>query len=156
SSTGPGGGLGVYNFGFNAYGAGIPSSLVIQNSTIAGNTSNGLGGGFSDTAPSAANSITVSSSVIAFNTGGSNADFSNGTDTATVDHSLIRDQTGSTITNGGGNLAAGTDPLFVGGATPTLANNGGPTQTIALQFASPLRNAGSNPAALTGDQRGVV
>jgi hypothetical protein len=44
----------------------------------------------------------------------------------------------------------------VGGATPTLANNGGPTQTIALQFGSPLKNAGSNPANLTGDQRGIV
>ena len=49
---------------------------------------------------------------------------------------------GATIIDGGSNLAAGTDPLFVGGATPTLANNGGPTQTIALQAASPLINAG--------------
>src|SRR5207237_986994 len=36
-----------------------------------------------------------------------------------------------------------------------LANNGGPTQTIALQATSPLVNAGSNPAALTTDQRGT-
>src|SRR5204862_7458763 len=61
---------------------------------------------------------------------------------------------GATITDAGGNLAAGTNPLFVGGATPTLANNGGPTQTIALQPGSPLINAGSNPAGLASDQRG--
>jgi hypothetical protein len=156
TARGPGGAIGLYYLGFNNYGAGLPSSLTIQNSTIAGNTSSGVGGGLSDTGPKATNSIVVTSSVFAFNTGTSNADFSNSTDTATVDHSLIRDQTGSTITNGGGNLAAGTDPLFVGGATPTLANNGGPTQTIALQSGSPLKNAGSNPAGLTGDQRGIV
>jgi hypothetical protein len=37
-----------------------------------------------------------------------------------------------------------------------LANNGGPRQTIAIQFGSPLINAGSNPSNLTGDERGSV
>ena len=74
----------------------------------------------------------------------------------TANFSLVRDQGGATIT-GANNLAAGTDPLFVGGATPTLAFNGGPTQTIAIQIGSPLINAGTTPApGLTGDQRGAV
>ncbi len=35
-----------------------------------------------------------------------------------------------------------------------LADNGGPTQTFALLTGSPAIDAGSNPAALTSDQRG--
>jgi Dockerin type I domain len=66
-----------------------------------------------------------------------------------VNFSLIRNQTGATI-SGGNNLPAGTDPLF-----GPLANNGGPTATIALRPGSPAINAGSNPAGLTTDQRGL-
>jgi Right handed beta helix region len=153
TSTGAGGGIGLQSFGFTpAPGLPISSSFVLQNSTVAGNTASS-GGGFASLAPAGTNSFTVTSSVIAFNNAGSSPDFSG---VATVDHSLIRDQTGATLTDAGGNLAAGTDPLFVGGATPTLANNGGPRQTIAIQSTSPLRNVGSNPAALTGDERGAV
>ena len=36
-----------------------------------------------------------------------------------------------------------------------LANNGGPTQTLALLAGSPAIDTGSNPAALTTDQRGT-
>jgi hypothetical protein len=156
TATSAGGGIGIQSFGFTpAPGALVPSSLLIQNSTVVGNTAGVNGGGFANVGAAAvANTYTVSSSVFAFNNG-PNADFSS-TPAVTVDHSLIRDQTGATITNGGGNLAAGTDPLFVGGATPTLANNGGPRQTIALQSGSPLINAGSNPTNLTGDERGSV
>ena len=45
-----------------------------------------------------------------------------------------------------------------GVATPgldPLASNGGPTQTTALQPASPARDAGHNPSGLTTDQRGA-
>ena len=53
-------------------------------------------------------------------------------------------------TAGGANLCGVTAP----GLDP-LANNGGPTQTMALQAASPARDAGHNPAALATDQRGA-
>ena len=143
-----GGGIDLNNFGFGN----LASTLLIQNTTIAGNSA-ANGGGLADVAPVAGSeSITMVSSVIARNTAGTSADVS-GTINAT--NSLVRDQSGATIT-GTGNLAAGTDPLFVGGATPTLANNGGPRQTIALQSGSPLINAGSNPTNLTGDERGSV
>ena len=36
-----------------------------------------------------------------------------------------------------------------------LGNNGGPTQTIGLLLGSPAVDAGSNPAELINDQRGV-
>jgi hypothetical protein len=158
TSTGAGGGIGLQSFGLtppppNGTGINVPSTFVIQNSTVAGNTGS-TGGGFANVAPApVANTYTVSSTVFAFNTGGASPDFSG---TATVDHSLIRNQAGATLTDAGGNLAAGTDPLFVGGATPTLGNNGGARQTIALQSTSPLINSGSNPAALTGDERAAV
>src|SRR5581483_8206415 len=67
----------------------------------------------------------------------------------TANNSLIRDQTGATIT-GNNNLAAGTNPLL--GA---LASNGGATQTMALQTGSPAIDKGSNPANLATDQRGT-
>ena len=43
------------------------------------------------------------------------------------------------------------DPLF---ATTTPANNGGPTQTLALSSKSPALGKGSNPDNLPDDQRG--
>ena len=54
-----------------------------------------------------------------------------------------------TIT-GSGNLLS-VDPKL---ATAGLANNGGPTQTIALQAGSPAFGAGSNPENFATDQRG--
>src|SRR5206468_1509492 len=53
-------------------------------------------------------------------------------------------------TNLGGNLPFGVDPEV----DYSLANNGGPTQTVALLPGSPCRDAGSNPTGLTTDQRG--
>jgi hypothetical protein len=136
--------------------------LLVQNSTIAGNSASGVGGGFSDDNPGTANTVTFESTVVAFNTAGTSPDVGGivgahaGTPAVNATRSLVRDQTGASLPNYGtqNNLPAGTDPLFVGGATPTLANNGGPTQTIALQAGSPLLNVGSNPASLATDQRG--
>jgi hypothetical protein len=49
-----------------------------------------------------------------------------------------------------GNLPFGAAPLM-----GNLADNGGPTRTIALLAGSPCINAGSNPAGLAYDQRGA-
>jgi hypothetical protein len=135
---------GVLFYNYNA-----ASTLLIQNSTIAGNTAGtGTGGGGAQVGT--AGTVTIQSTVIANNSNALAPDFSGA---VTADHSLIRDQTGTTLTDAGNNLAAGTDPLF---ATAGLANNGGPRQTIALQSTSALINAGSNPAGLKGDERGSV
>ena len=53
--------------------------------------------------------------------------------------------------SGSNNLPIGTNPM-VG----PLAFNGGPTRTHALLAGSPAINAGSNPLALTTDQRGAT
>ncbi len=133
-------------------GATNPDLLLLQNSTVVGNSAPAGGGGISRIGLGMG-VLTIQSSVIAFNvnSGGTAPDVS---DAVTASFSLIRDQTGAIITDGGNNLAAGTDPLLVGGSTPTLADNGGPTRTVALQAGSPLLNVGSNPANLTTDQRG--
>jgi parallel beta-helix repeat protein len=131
----------------------LSGTVQVQNSTIAGNTANGTapgqGGGGIGVFALRSGAVVITSSVIANNT---NANAPDLLGQATVGFSLIRNQTGSTITDGGKNLAAGTDPLF---AAAGLADNGGPTQTIALQATSPLINAGSNPAGLATDQRGT-
>ena len=68
-------------------------------------------------------------------------------------------------TGGAGSLTNGTNGNQVGVTTPdlatALANNGGPTQTIALLFGSPAIDAGSNALAVDAsgnpllyDQRG--
>jgi hypothetical protein len=67
-----------------------------------------------------------------------------------LNFSAVGDPDGFTLSGtSGNNLPFGT-ALGLG----MLANNGGPTQTISFPSASPLRNAGSNPAGLTTDQRG--
>jgi hypothetical protein len=141
-----GGGVMFYNGGTNPN-----HTLSIQNSTIANNTATGGGGGgvarIGDTG-----AATVQSSIIANNTAATGPDLSSSSSLASfaVSFSLIRDQSGAVITDGGNNLAAGTDPQL--GA---LANNGGPTQTMALLAGTPAVNAGSNPANLSTDQRGL-
>jgi hypothetical protein len=139
------------------YGGGIfnngGGATTISNSTITGNSAGKSGGGVSATG-----TLDIVSSIIALNTATiSNPDIE--TDPVgtplNANTSIIGVADGLTI-NGAGNLTgtAGTplDPLF----NPAgLADNGGPTQTIALLDASPAKNVGSNPLGLLTDQRGV-
>jgi Right handed beta helix region/Dockerin type I domain len=122
--------------------------LTIENSTITGNTGAFLGGGLYDNNNNGAfGAVTLTSTIIANNSAQFSPDVSG---PMTVNFSLIRNPNGASIT-GSNNLPAGTDPLF---EPAGLANNGGPTRTIALQAGSPCVNTGSNPAGLTTDQRG--
>jgi hypothetical protein len=68
---------------------------------------------------------------------------------AVVNHSLIEDNSGYTITSGADNIE-GSDPML-----SILAENGGPTLTMSIAKASPARNTGYNPLSLFYDQRGV-
>ncbi len=172
-------GGGVYAYGSDAN----PGTLTIRNSTIAGNSA-ALGAGLAATIASGPHSLTVQNSTIAGNTaatrgGGVSLAFTGGTfatsfvstviarntapvgpdvdGSVNVSFGLVRDHSGATLPNYAtqNNLPANTDPLFVGGAMPTLADNGGSTRTIALQTGSPLLNAGANPTGLATDQRGT-
>ena len=129
-----------------------------MNTTIADNdvASGGSGGGLD-----VAGTATLDNTIVALNTNGTGsgapADDIVGTVASTAPFNLIG-------TGGAGGLTNGTNGNQVGVANPglgTLANDGGPTQTIALLTGSPAINAGSNALAvdpstgkpLTTDQR---
>jgi hypothetical protein len=126
-------------------------ALVVQNCTIANNTATSVGanagGGGLATVPAA--STMLVSTVVANNNNNLAPDVRG---QVNASFSLIRNPLGAMVIDAGGNLPAGTDPLF---AAAGLANNGGPTQTVALQATSPLIDKGSNPANLNTDQRGA-
>jgi hypothetical protein len=130
------------------------TALVIHNSTIAFNragikTSGSTGGGiFAD-----GGNVNLESSIVAQNTDrGGQPDLSPSTGTPfAANHCLIGSAAGltnftpdQTTTN-----LLGKDPLLA-----PLADNGGPTQTHALLAGSPCIDQGSNPDALTFDERG--
>jgi hypothetical protein len=112
---------------FSAYGI----TLVVQSTIIAANTDD------SGTAPDVSGTI------------------------ALIDHSLVGDNKGSGLTEAqtpdvNGNLIGSSSGSgVIDPKLGPLANNGGPTQTMALLIGSPAYNTGSNPAALTTDQRGA-
>lgn len=151
-----------------------PTSVMsLTNCTITGNTTLGRGGGIVFDSPSG--SLSILNCTIAGNTAaaGGNIDaqspfkltnsiVANGTpDDITTsgagavnsgDYNLIRDTTGVTITGTAThNIAAGTDPKL--GA---LANNGGPTPTMALLTGSPCIDYIPTPGngSPSTDQRG--
>ncbi|MFN6441614.1 MAG: Calx-beta domain-containing protein [Nostoc sp. DedSLP01] len=138
-------------------GGGIySSSATVSNSTIFGNTAdsdnNGIGDGggiykFSGTA-------TISNSIIAGNIdpGNQGADVYGSSFNGNA-YNLI----GKTVGQSSGTLGTGTDIVNPNPGLKPLGNYGGSTQTHALNFNSPARNAG-NPSysgGLTTDQRGT-
>ncbi|MFI5399240.1 MAG: choice-of-anchor Q domain-containing protein [Candidatus Binatia bacterium] len=173
----------------SAYGGAIDcsngSTLTVSNSTFSGNSayapgdaSDGYGGAIFNNG----GTLTVTNSTFSGNRSGGGpgghaaggAISNNGEGTVTVTNSIIVPNSfyggtncSGTITNGGHNLDSdGT--CGVGPVTPDplldpagLANNGGPTQTIALQGDSPAINAGDEtvcdaPPVSNLDQRGYV
>jgi Bacterial Ig-like domain (group 3)/Right handed beta helix region len=154
-------------------GGGINQSggtLELINSTVAGNSA-GLGAGIYDSSPG----LTVINSTIAYNSGYGvyNAGGAPTLDNTIVDWNYGPDAGGTAFNSasaynligidntgsfsGNGNLVGVTNP-----GLGILANNGGPTQTIALLAGSRAINAGStalaldqNGSPLTTDQRGA-
>ena len=145
-------------------GGGIENdgTLIVTDSTIADNqvASGGTGGGIDNSFDHS--QMTLNNSLIALNTAGTGGTASASDIAGTVAagaYNLIG-------TGGSGGLINGVNGNQVGVADPglgTLANNGGPTQTIALLPGSPAIDAGSNALAvepttrqpLTTDQRGT-
>jgi hypothetical protein len=93
----------------------------------------------------------VESAIVAGNTGGAGDLYVPANSKAVqVAHSAIGVTTSITLTpDSGNNLPFGTDPKL-----GPLADNGGPTQTVALLPGSPAIDAGANPTGLVFDQRG--
>jgi hypothetical protein len=131
----------------------------IQNSTIFGNTANGstagTGGGGLARTTTTAGTIVVTNSVIAGNTNANGPDILTAATGSTVhvNFSAIGSNTGYTPTGTSANNIPPATDLKLG----ALANNGGPTATLAPQPTSPLINAGADAlvaAGLSTDQRG--
>jgi hypothetical protein len=158
-------GGGIYN---NAGG-----TLTVTNSTFSENSASIVGGGIAN----AVGPLTVTNSTFSGNSaaGAGGGIFNNNGGTLTVTNTIVANSTSGgnclgDITDGGYNIDDGTscgfsaannsmpstEPLLAAG----LANNGGPTKTIALRDASPAINAipqGTNGCGteVTTDQRGV-
>ncbi|NEO86142.1 MAG: DUF4347 domain-containing protein [Spirulina sp. SIO3F2] len=154
----------------NRAGGGIASvgAVTLTNSTISGNSTNNRGGGVFSLDAVTATNATIAFNSAAGNGGGiyaSNASTLNNTivsnnstggtgpdlfGTFTANFSLILNPSGATIS--GSNNIFRQDPLL-----QALANNGGSTQTHALQAGSPAINGGNNAlVTTTTDQRGGV
>ncbi len=147
TSNGALNGGGIDNFG----------TLTVVNTTIAYNSLAGLsgGGGLNDETGS---TTVLDNTIVALNTNvySGPEDIAGGPVSSASAYNLIGTGGSGGLTNGiNGNLVGVADP----GLTTELANNGGPTQTIALLPGSPAIDHGSNALAneysLTTDQRGA-
>jgi hypothetical protein len=131
SSTISGNSAGTDNGGIGNASAG---TLTVNNSTISGNSANNNGGGIGN-----GSTATLNNTIVANNEGGNCA--------------------GLPVTDDGGNLEwPGNDCGFALSADPLLgplADNGGPTQTHALQPDSPAIDAAVECPPPATDQRGV-
>ncbi len=149
--------------GQNGVGGGIDDegTLTTVNTTIAENsvTAGGSGGGFK----LGKGSATLVNTIVALNTAGISqaSDIALGSFGISVSSSSANNLIG---TGGAGGLTSGTNGNQVGVANPglasSLANNGGPTLTIALLSGSPAIDAGSTTVSgvtvPTTDQRGAL
>jgi hypothetical protein len=135
------------NSAADAGGAIYGADLTLRHVTVTGNSgldssNNPVGGGIVAFSNS---QVTLVNSIVAGNTGGDCLAGSNASITADS-HNL--DSDGSC-----GSASTATLPnLHLG----TLADNGGPTPTIALLAGSPAIDAGDNAACLATDQRGIA
>jgi predicted outer membrane repeat protein len=126
-------------------------TATFTNTTISGNSAGASGG-----VGSATGTVTFSNTILGNNTGG---DCSASNSTINGGHTLVADPASAAacgIAAGGANgNIVGQDPMLA-----PLADNGGPTQTRALDAVSPALNAGSVALAISGndtlnyDQRG--
>ena len=152
---------------YNASGA----SLRATNTTISANTARrtndfsggggiGQGGGIFTAGPASA--ATLANSIAASNSTSNNGPDLYGAFTSSG-YNLVGQSDDSTgVTNGANGDKVGSSASPLSPRLGALANNGGPTQTMALSIISPALNAGSNTLAvdasnntLTTDQRGA-
>jgi hypothetical protein len=139
------------------------ATVTVQNSTFSGNTGGALL--ISGTATLTNVTIAGNSSTGAGNTGGIQDDGAvTLADTIVAENAGDAGQclfVGGTLTDGGNNLqypdsqCGATIPVENPRLGP-LANNGGPTETMALLPGSPAVDAGSSGSCLPADQRGVA
>jgi len=126
-------GGGIYNF---------RGTLTVNNSTAVNNAASQSGGGIYN-----GNILNLSNSIVANNTAPASPDLKGSMNSG--DYNLIKNTSGATLT--GTHNITGQDPVL-----GSLADNGGPTPTMALLNGSPAIDAGDPAFDGTGktDQRG--
>ena len=155
------------------YGGGLDNygSAALTNCTVSGNSANVRGGGVFNIDKGVGifgyGTITLTNTIVAGQTAGGDVF---GTPESSSEHNLIGDPASA------GGLTQGTNGNIVGdghghsidittvfatttgpsGPVPVLADNGGPTQTIALRTGSPAIGQGVAFAGITTDQRGFA
>lgn len=127
-------------------------AVTLNSCTISGNTSANAGGGINVAATGA--SCTLLNTIVAGNTSTTQASEdlagTGATNFISNGFNLIQVTTGSTFT------PQSTDITGVSPQLTAIANNGGPTNTMALASTSPCIDAGtSSSGLLTSDQRGT-
>jgi hypothetical protein len=145
-------GGGVYNTDGFGYGNGF--KLIVDSSTIAGNTTSGKGGGIDNVLVANITTVTMTNVIVAQNAASTGNDIS-GPIVPTSDHNLVGDGNGSSGLIDGVN---GNQVGFYQTIDPKLGplqNNGGLTPTMALLVGSPALDAGNNTGAPVWDQRGA-
>lgn len=133
------------------FGGGIFNSgtLTVHNSTLSGNSAINSGGGIDGGDSNA--TFHFFNTIIANSSGGEDCVLTFGGTIVTSRNNLIED-TGANacnIVDGVDGNIVGTPPMLAG-----LANNGGATQTHALQVGSPAIDAGDSATCRPQDQRG--
>jgi hypothetical protein len=156
-----------------AYGGGVRNSdgtLTLTNCTLSGNSATSNGAGISNIATTTVINCTVAGNSAAHDGGGIEGTVTLGnTIVATNTASIAGPDADGTVTSKGDNLIGntsgssgwtGTDVLNTNPDLGTLANNGGPTQTMALLTGSPAIDAGANSISgltiPTTDERGAL
>jgi hypothetical protein len=139
------------------------ASLLAQNSTFSGNSSSVGGGGIFVSGPATFTNCTIANNT---SNGGNDAVVAFTANVTLIDTIVANNPGGNcgavnpgVIVDGGNNLqfpgnGCGTTITTADPVVGPLANNGGPTQTIALLFGSPAINAGNAATCLATDQRG--
>ncbi len=132
-------GGGVYNLG--------SANLTLTDATISGNTAPTGGGiNFGGHYSEFGGTLTLADSIVAGNLPSGSADIS-GTITTDKGHNLL----GMMVPAAGPGDVSSDNPMLA-----ALANNGDPTQTMALLPGSPAIGAGAAIAGITTDQRGIL
>ena len=152
----------------SAYGV-----VVIENSTIADNAADYCGGGIETRVP-----FEIANSTIAFNTaggvyGGGGVCLAAGAGELQLSSTIVAANTASSGRGGfdvyafgatisgqnnlivSSNIAVPPDTVDADAELLPLADNGGPTQTLALDTGSPAIDTGNNEAGFANDQRGA-
>jgi len=139
-----------------ASGAGIHSQgeyggeaqADILNTTITGNTANGLDGGGIRAVDTPESSTVIRSTIVAGNTAARDGDDLFGQSISGT-FNLVGDPVGHSFVDGVDHNLVGIDPRL-----GPLADNGGPTETHLLLDTSPAIDQGTNSLSLATDQRG--